>query len=145
MLSSGGSTYICRSSHSPSPATAMKRLHCSIACSFESASSNAKPAISSLDSANGPSVTLIFFPVFRTRAPNVLGKHPSVAMSSPDLVISSMSWPIRSIISGVGGTLVSTAFQIDKNRMTALLSWLYQDVERDGSESTKGLRAEGCG
>src|SRR5438067_5352027 len=99
---------IWRISHSPSPATSRKSLVIWIASSFELAFRIAKPATTSFDSANGPSVTLTFPWESRTRAPRLVGKHPSVATRYPLLKPSSTSFPILAISSGNGGAVRST-------------------------------------
>src|SRR5437879_4584925 len=63
----------------------------------------AKPPTSSLASVKGPSVTLKFPPVRRTRAPSALGRQPSVARRMPDLKDSSISLPIWVISPSLGG------------------------------------------
>jgi hypothetical protein len=67
----------------------------------------AKPPTTSFDSVKGPSVVVTSEPDFRTRAPSALGRHPSVAISQPAVMPISISFPIFSISSGVGGVLVS--------------------------------------
>src|SRR5437868_1325614 len=113
---------IWRISFSPSPATSMKRRLHSIASSFDLTSKSAKPAISSLVSVKGPSVTVNFPPEYRTRAPFELGMHPSVASSTPALVISSMSFPMLAIVSWLGGVPSGAAGRYSpKNFMLVLL------------------------
>src|SRR5688572_27094037 len=92
-----------------------------MACSFERASRIAKPPTSSFASVNGPSVTVILSPDFRTRAPSALGRHPSVEIRVPSFMLFSISFSIREISSRVGGTLRSTVLKIDRYRMTFLL------------------------
>src|SRR5262249_5327413 len=73
---------------------------------------------------NGPSVTLTFPPSTRTRFPFELGCSPSVASSTPALVISSMNVPIFSISSLVGGVPASeslSALSSPMKRMVGLL------------------------
>src|SRR5207237_45308 len=113
---------IWRISFSPSPATSMKRRLHSIASSFDLTSKSAKPAISSLVPVKGPSVTVNFPPEYRTRAPFELGMHPSVASSTPALVISSMSFPMLAIVSWLGGVPSGAAGRYSpKNFMLVLL------------------------
>ena len=76
------------------PATLKNFLVSSIASSFELASRIAKPPITSFDSMNGPSVTVTLPPASLTRAPRALGRHPSVATSTPAMAGPTMRAPL---------------------------------------------------
>src|SRR5215831_1494040 len=118
-------SYTWRISVSPSPATSRKRLTCLIASSLDSVRSKAKPAISSLDSVNGPSFTVYFPAERRTRDPFALGRHPSVASNVPDLKLSSTNAPILVISSCVGGVPSGLlGLYIHKNFITKAPSYL---------------------
>src|ERR1700686_4916616 len=99
---------ICRSSHSPSPATCRKPLANWMASSLEFARRMANPPTTSLASVKGPSVTVTFPFELRTRAPKAVGRQPSVASSQPAFMPSSTSLPILAISSCEGGTFLST-------------------------------------
>src|SRR6202035_2486021 len=59
--------------------------------------------MSSLDSVNGPSVTVTLPPARATRAPAALGSSPAVSSSTPASVASPPSFMIASNSSGGGG------------------------------------------
>ena len=79
-----------------------QRFTHSIASSIDLTFQIQKPAISSLVSANGPSITVRFAPENRTRAPFELGWSPSPASITPAFTSSSLNLPIsaRSFSSG---------------------------------------------
>src|SRR5438094_1117703 len=85
----------------PSPNGA--RLTHSIASSFDFTRQIQKPAIRSLDSWNGPFVTVCVPPANLTRAPFEVGWRPSPASMIPALASSSLYFPIsvRSFSSGI--------------------------------------------
>ena len=93
----------CRISISDSPGKGLgQRLTQSIASSFDFTCHNQKPAISSLVSVNGPSITVRFAPENLTRAPFELGWSPSPASIMPAFTSSSLNLPMssRSFVSG---------------------------------------------
>src|SRR5581483_6784900 len=71
-----------------------QRFTHSIASSFDFTCQIQKPAISSLVSANGPSITVRLFPENLTRAPFELGCRPSPASITPALTSSSLNLAI---------------------------------------------------
>src|SRR5260370_14718595 len=83
------------------------RLAHSIASASDLAWISQKPAISSLVSVKGPSITVRFPPENLTRAPFALGCSPSAASITPAFIISSLNFTIASMSSLVGGTLAS--------------------------------------
>src|SRR5258705_13178130 len=92
-----------------------------MASSLEFARRMAKPPTNSLDSVKGPSVTLTFPLVERTRAPSALGKQPSEAISQPAFIPSSISLPILSISCCEGGAFLSTDLYMLRNFMAISL------------------------
>src|SRR5439155_4257861 len=72
---------------SPPPAMARKRCASSTASSFDGTSTSANPAISSLASVNGPSVTVTLPPDSRTCAPISRGWSPYQLLSNPAVVL----------------------------------------------------------
>src|SRR6202789_625743 len=66
-----------------------------------------KPAMSSLVSAKGPSMTVRLGPENRTRLPWAVGRSPSAARSTPALTRSSLNCPMARNISSLGGTPAS--------------------------------------
>jgi hypothetical protein len=86
----------------------MKRRACSMASAFDWATISAKPSISSLVSANGPSVTVNLPASSRTCVPFVGRTRPPVISTTPDLIISCENLPIAAICSGVGGPLLGS-------------------------------------
>src|SRR5688500_12364142 len=78
----------------------------------------ANPAMSSFDSVKGPSITVIFPSVERTRAPPFdAGSSPPVNSTSPDFMAFSTSLLISAMNSGVGGTLAvfGSGVHMDRN------------------------------
>src|SRR5262245_24551072 len=71
-----------------------QRLTHSIASSLDFTCHSQKPAISSLVSAKGPSITLRLLPENLTRAPLELGWSPSPASITPAFTSSSLNLPI---------------------------------------------------
>src|SRR4051812_29499024 len=67
------------------------------ASAFESTFKIAQPPMISLLSVNGPSVTVIFPFLRRTRTPSLLGKRPPVSTSVPSLRDVSTSGPLASM------------------------------------------------
>src|SRR5262245_13080576 len=116
-----------------------------------------KPAISSLASVNGPSMTVRWLPEKRTRLPFDEGCTPSPASITPALTSCSLYFPIASRILRSGMTPASEslfAFTITITRMDLLLvtpapavvSGPQSDVERRGAGSTRGREnRRGCG
>src|SRR4030095_14562013 len=80
-----------------------QRLTHSITSSLDLHCISQKPAISSLVSLKGPSVTVRLLPENLTRAPLELGCRPSPASMTPALASSSLYLPIssRSFVSGI--------------------------------------------
>ena len=79
-----------------------------------------KPAISSLVSVNGPSVTVLLPPPNLTRTPLALECSPSPASITPAFTRSSLNLPISVRISRLGSTPDSDslfAFTITMTRM----------------------------
>src|SRR5687768_18290406 len=106
-----------------SPWTFRNRLVSSIASGIDPASRIAKPPITSLVSANGPS-TVDSCPFFsRTRTPSAVGRRPAVRISTPSRVISSISLPMSFMSCSLGTwPLFSSTRIIDRNRMCHLLA-----------------------
>src|SRR5687767_12633182 len=113
-----------------------------------------KPAISSLVSENGPSITVRLLPENLTRAPFELGWRPSPASITPAFASSSLYLPMSARIFRSGRTPASeslSAFTITMNRIVVflnrygfkplqlLLLRLYLHVERDLPESTRRI------
>ena len=82
----------------------MKSFTCSIISALEFACITAKPPTISFASVKGPSVTVNWPLESRSLAPRALGRHPSVAITTPDFSIFSTYLPISSISFWVGGT-----------------------------------------
>ena len=86
--------YTCRISISESPGIGFEqRLTRSIASSFEFTCHSQNPAMNSFVSANGPSITVRFFPEKRTRAPFELGCKPSPASMHSGLHEFAVEFP----------------------------------------------------
>src|SRR5229473_2193824 len=68
-----------------------------------------KPAITSLASANGPSVTTRLPPDTRMRVPLELGWSPSAPSSTPALAMSALNFLMGMTISGLGTAHFSRA------------------------------------
>src|ERR1041384_4203073 len=81
-----------------------QRLTHSIASSFDFTCQIQKPAISSLVSANGPSITVRLLPENLTRAPLEVGCSPSPATNTPALANYSLNLPISVRSSRLGMT-----------------------------------------
>src|SRR5215470_220655 len=78
--------------------------------------------MTSFVSAKGPSVTVTFPPVLLWRRTPVAPKlTPSVAISHPAFMPSSMSLPIVAISASVGGRFVGSCVKMLMNRMPVLL------------------------
>src|SRR5262249_2372575 len=91
-----------RISTSPSPSRNGARLSHSTASSIDRTCHNQKPAISSLDSVKGPSVTVGWpFPNL-TRFPFELAWRPSPASMMPAFTSSSLNFPISARSSFLG-------------------------------------------
>jgi hypothetical protein len=73
----------------PSPAMARKRLPQAMDSSLDLTSNSAKPAMSSLDSAYGPSVTVTWPLALFSTVHGEVGSQPPVFSSTPACVISS--------------------------------------------------------
>src|SRR4051794_25729474 len=105
----------------------------SMACSFELHSRIAYPAITSLASAYGPSVTASLPLVFRTTVEGDLGSHPPVATRTPDRVDSSTSLFISlNILSLVRSALGEGRHRLMNRISVSLGSW-FQPVRRTRS------------
>src|SRR6185437_11487839 len=97
-----------------------QRLTHSIASSFDLTWMSQKPAISSLVSANGPSITVRFEPENRTRAPLALVCSPSIASSTPAFTSSSLYLPMAassSLLGSLPASLSALALTITMNRI----------------------------
>src|SRR5947208_7637265 len=100
---------IGRSSDSPSKpgqcfrCNSMNSVATWIASAFDSVFRIAQPPMTSLLSANGPSVTVILPLASRTRTPSLLGSRPPVSTRVPFLIDVSTNLPIASIKAGGGG------------------------------------------
>src|SRR3984893_10799983 len=128
--SSGGRTsagkspasYTCRISTSAPPSNGARLSH-STASSMDFTCHSQKPAMSSLVSVKGPSVTVRFCPENLTRLPFELGCSPSPASITPAFTSSSLNFPMAakvSLFSFVGKTPASeflSAFTITMNRI----------------------------
>src|SRR6185437_13835454 len=104
-----------------------QRLTHSIASSFDLHCQSQKPAISSLVSANGPSVTVRLPPENLTRAPFELGCSPSPASITPALTSSSLNFPIaasNSLLGSAPASLSGVAFTITMNRIVVSIGRL---------------------
>src|SRR3954447_3292764 len=98
-----------------------------MASSIDRTCQSQKPAISSLVSENGPSITDRLFPENLTRAPLELAWSPSPASMTPALASSSLYLPISASSSWLGSTPASeflSAFTITMTRMFKLLNRL---------------------
>src|SRR5262245_16665220 len=84
-----------------------QRLTHSTASSIDRTCHSQKPAISSLVSANGPSITVRLAPEKRTRLPFELGWSPSPASITPALTSSSLNLPISARSCSLGMTPAS--------------------------------------
>jgi len=96
-----------------------RRIH-SMASSMDFTCHSQKPAISSLVSVNGPSVTVLLPPPNLTRTPFALECSPSPASITPAFTSSSLNLPISVRISRLGSTPDSDswfAFTITMTRM----------------------------
>ena len=111
--------YTWRIAPSPLPAICQKRLASSIASSLDRTSTRAKLRMVSLDSVNGPSVTVIFPPEEVTRVPS--GSSPPAASSTPFLVISSTSRSISATSLSSGGSALEVVI---RNRIVVSLASL---------------------
>src|ERR1700674_2279410 len=101
--SSASNTWRISISDSPSNGFGQRLTH-STASSIDLTCHNQKRAISSLVSANGPSITLRFGPENRTRLPFELGWSPSPASITPAFASSSLNLPIAARSSVFGMT-----------------------------------------
>src|ERR1700722_14000721 len=81
----------------------------------------ARPPTTSLDSLNGPSVTLISPLERRTRAPMAVGMQPSRGSKEPALMPSSTSLFMSHISCSEGGRTFSTDLYMLRNFMTISL------------------------
>src|SRR5882762_7412083 len=91
--SSASNTWRISISASPSWGLGQRLTH-SIASSIDLTCHSQKPAISSLVSVKGPSITVRFPPEKRTRLPFELAWSPSAASSTPAFTSSSLYFPI---------------------------------------------------
>src|SRR5205823_9282663 len=97
-----------------------QRLTHSIASCFDFTCQIQKPAISSLVSVKGPSITVRFAPENLTRAPFELGCSPSMPSSTPAFTNSSLYLPMSVSSFSLGMTPASvflSALTIIMNRM----------------------------
>ena len=91
--SSASNTWRISISDSPSCGLGQRLTH-STASSIDLTCHSQKPAINSLVSAKGPSITVRFCPENRTRLPFELGWSPSPASITPAFTSSSLNFPI---------------------------------------------------
>src|SRR5207244_6795984 len=83
-----------------------------------------KPATSSFDSVNGPSMTVGVPPENLTRLPLDVGCRPSAAKSTPALTSSSLNLPISARIFVSGRTPASDSLPPGTITMTLIVSLL---------------------
>src|SRR5712664_226179 len=117
--SSASNTWRISISDSPSKGLGQRLTH-SIASSIDLPCHSQKPAISSLVSAKGPSITVRFPPENRTRLPFELAWSPSAASSTPAFTSSSLYFPISARSFWLGRTPASEsllALTITMNRI----------------------------
>src|SRR5215471_9594647 len=120
-------------SYSPPGTGSGQRLTHSIASSFEFTWNIQNPAISSLSSGNGPSMTVRLPAENLTRVPFELGCRPSPASNTPAFVSSSLYFNIAAISSVLGGTPASvflSALSRIMNRMLGRFLMLDNDHPR---------------
>src|SRR5262245_28101640 len=111
-----------RISISDSPGCGLgQRLTQSMAAASEATSHSQKPAISSLVSVNGPSVTRRLLPEKVTRAPFELGCRPSPASMTPAFTSSSLNLPMAAKSSWLGSSPASDAFVALTKTMTFIV------------------------
>src|SRR5260370_36789126 len=123
--SSASNTWRISISASPSWGHGQRLTH-SIASSIDLTCHSQKPAISSLVSAKGPSITVRFFPEKRTRLPFELAWSPSPASSMPAFTSSSLNFPISARSFCFGKTPASEsllAFTITITRILVSPFW----------------------
>src|ERR1700722_16701879 len=96
-------------SYSPSWQSGQRLTH-STASSIDLSCQIQYPAISSLVSVNGPSITVRLSPAKRTRLPFELGWRPSAASRTPAFTNSSLNFPISSHIFCLGMIPASESF-----------------------------------
>src|SRR6266851_2787312 len=122
----------CRISISDSPGIGFgQRLTHSTASSIDLTCHSQNPAINSLVSVNGPSITLRFVPENRTRLPFELGCSPSAASSTPAFTNSSLNFPISVRSSWLGMTPASesfVAFTITMHRIVLSPYYFYDNL-----------------
>jgi hypothetical protein len=130
-----------------SPSWNGARFNHSIASSFDLTCHSQNPAISSLVSLNGPSITVRLPPENWTRTPPELGCRPSPASITPALMSSSLNLPISSSISrvfSVGMKPFSESFVALTSTMNLIVRLLcfrlYSHDERGLHESTAPSR-----
>src|SRR5580704_9310899 len=119
----------------------MKCVPISIACSFDFKSKMAKPPTSSFVSAKGPSMTDVFPPDTRMRAPCELGRRPPELTVNPALLASSPRFSTAAINVGFGGLPASesfVAFTIIMNRTVLSLNKFGREIV-NGSSLPLGL------
>src|SRR5438270_6526680 len=118
-------SYIWRISISAFPRRGLgHRLTHSIASSLDFTRNIQKPAINSLVSVNGPSITVRLVPENSTRAPLELGCSPSPASSTPAFISSSLYFPISvsNFLSGrTPASVFLSALSRIMNRIVSLL------------------------
>ena len=124
----------------PSAWDSGQRLTHSIASSFDFTCHIQKPAISSLVSAKGPSITVRLAPENLTRAPFELGWRPSPASMTPALTSSSLNLPISASSFSFGRTPASESCCLDhhheSHRRISLWGLFRRDVPRDVDRSS---------
>src|SRR5437870_2114812 len=139
-------------SHAPGLAGTPDTGHCSRAATRASWASSsarptsrttcARPAINSLVSAKGPSITVAFPPEKRTRAPFELACRPSAASITPALTNSSLYFPISSSSAWVGMMPASDSLFAFITIMTRIpSSSLLPSPAGDGADDQERLRA----
>ena len=122
-----------------------RRIH-STASSIDFTCHSQKPAISSLVSVNGPSMTVLLPPPNCTRTPRELACRPSPASITPAFTSSSLNLPISVSSSAEGMTPASdslVALTITMTRMRYLL-WFSPRLGASGFSvsTTNGPRAD---
>src|ERR1700730_17082888 len=113
------------------------RLSHSTASSMDLTCQSQKPAMSSLVSAKGPSVTVRCCPENLTRLPFELACKPFASSRTPALTNSSLNFPMEVRISVLGMTPASESLLALTNTITRivilLLTWIWnQGTGRDG-------------
>src|SRR6516165_2031817 len=126
-------------SYSPPGTGSGQRSTHSIASSFEFTWNIQNPAISSLSSGNGPSMTVRLPAENLTRVPFELGCRPSPASNTPAFVSSSLYFIIAAISSVLGGTPASV-FSSALSRIMNRIARSVPDARQSPSTSRRSGR-----